>query len=187
MIKKCDCDACRSGAFNLHEGDRVVVARGNLTEPELIGLMQRLAEKALWVQGIVGKDTVVLVLAPGSETSSQKDLARKHGILEVKVDEFDRMVQIMTEGPRVQHDLETDFFRINLLGQKVLPSGLDATDSATLRRYVESRGGEIGQQRRASLAAAVCHQSQLSAVDAKILRSIGVPVFAFEQVRARLS
>ena len=176
-MPKCNCEACASGLFRLHVGDRIVFSGGfpgrEMHELKYIG-----ENAGLRIQGNIGPETILVVTNDSEDNSSTVKRAVAQNLRTASPEQFKIQISKMQDNGRVLTKKSTIAFSDLLLaGQKVFPIGLSNQEIEKLEAILIRRGASLGQQLRPSLVAGIYNDVTKNNGQCKILNSEGIPIF----------
>ena len=176
------CPKCK-GKKIFHIADRVAFA-GDKSHFSLGGLADQAKHKGLRVQG-VSDDLVALISTANAKTSSSVKNARARKIRIMNVAEFESAIKKICEG-NVPIESNPPLAKRIATGGKVFAWGLSPEQEKILIGYLKRNGLTRGMVRKESLCLAVTTSLFINSGSAKILKSLGVPVYDFSRIKKSL-
>lgn len=175
--KTCSCESCTNGDFRLHIGDRIVFSGG--IPGRLMHSAKALGEEAgLRFQGIVSKDTILVVTNDTADNSKTVQRAQDLGVKVASLKQFSiQIMKMINNGRLIFPGTNVDFNSLPLMGMKVYPVELTESELLKLTGVLNMRGAELAQQIRPSVAACVHNSRSTTSGACKIFASEGVPSF----------
>jgi len=175
--KMCSCTSCTNGDFRLHIGDRIVFSGG--IPGRLMYSAKALGEEAgLRFQGIVSKDTILVVTNDTGDNSTTVQKAQDLGVKVASLEQFSILiVKMINNGRLIFPGTNMDFNSLPLRGMKVYPVELTESELLKLTKVLDKHGAELAQQIRPSVVACVYNSRSARSGACKIFASEGVPVF----------
>ena len=175
--KKCSCASCTNGDFKLHIGDRIVFSGG--IPGRLMHVAKTLGEEAgLRIQGIVSKETILVVTNDTADNSRTVQRAQDLGVKVASLEQFSIQIDKMSNNGRmIFPSTRMDFSSLPLRGMKVYQVELSESELFKLTGLLNTHGAELAQQIRPSVVACVHNSKSATNGACKIFASEGVPIF----------
>ena len=176
------CPKCKGRSY-FHVADRIAFG-GDKSHFSLAAQAEIANLMGLRIQS--AKDELVaLITKSDAKTSSTVRLAKKRGIRIMSPLEFEKELKTLCDG-NVPDGRNPSFAKSISSGGKIFAWGLSAEDEKTLNRFLKLGNITRGSQRKSSLALAITSSIHINSGSAKILKSLGVPVYDFSKIKKNL-
>jgi hypothetical protein len=172
------CPKCK-GKRIFHIGD-IIAFSGDKSYFSLAGLVDSAKIAGLRVHG--AKDDVVAVISKAANGSSKSiENAKKRGILILRPDEFRDELKKICEG-NVPNKKNPQISRLITSDARVFAWGLSPDQEIILAAFCKKNQVSRWKIRKPSLTFSITTSLHLKSGNAKVLRSMGVPVYDFNKI-----
>lgn len=176
------CRKCR-GKRRFHIGDAIAFS-GDKSYYSLAGLADAAKIAGLRVQGANGKISAIVSKASTRSSVTLKK-AKKNGVLILGPEEFRIELKKICEG-NLPEKRNPRFSSLISQDSKVFAWGLDDSQESILKEFCCMHGIKRWKVRKSSLIFSITTSIHTNSGNAKILQSMGVPVYDFNKIKKTL-